>query len=377
MTWLLLLDWVNDPTRTVQELQTACSGLGLAPTGNRNQLLTKLRAHTGSQPDLNDVAAWSPATPTPTPLPAPIPAPAVVTINNQNWLWPFAVVALGIMALIAVMAWSPWDNNDSSNDASVITTTTMVTTTTVSPTTTTEAPATTEVTTTVPTTATANTVAMKPTPSFSSTETRGSWTINATDRLAENPIVANWMNNLSDPDPSVWKTFPNIPNPDVKNFDPANGMEYGTYDSPFCYTDPCDFIVGAWEYRYYSGSYYFEGFECGIVESDQGCLLLVINVMDQSYTFRDNSFDNGFTLRGRYFNGDALEWGVWGLVSHGSANMLNMPTMAHPDEVLNSGDPGNSGANCGTPLGCNSVNVRVLVYAGEALISSLETTVTR
>ena len=76
-------------------------------------------------------------------------------------------------------------------------------------------------------------------------------------------------------------------------------------------------------------------------------------------------------------NGDALEWGVWGLVSHGSANMLNMPTMAHPDEVLNSGDPGNSGANCGTPQGCNSVNVRVLVYAGDALISVLETTVTK
>ena len=257
--------------------------------------------------------------------------------------------------------------------------------TTVTPATTTMAPATTVTTATANTvaTATANTVAMKPTPSFSSTETHGAWTINATERLAENPIVMAWMDRLQDPAPEMWKTFPNVPNTDVPEFrvvdgtQVPDGMEYGTYDSPYCYTDPCDFIVGAWEYRYYSGPYNFEGFECGMVGSDQGCLLLVINVMDQSYTFRDNSFDNGFTLRGRYFNGDALEWGVWGLVSHGSANMLNMPTMAHPDEVLNSGDPGNSGANCGTPQGCNSVNVRVLVYAGDALISVLETTVTK
>ncbi|MBP6044979.1 hypothetical protein KA525_02370 [Candidatus Woesebacteria bacterium] len=264
-------------------------------------------------------------------------------------------------------------------------TTTVTPDPTVTPATTTMAPATTvtTATTTMVTTATANTVAMKPTPSFSSTETHGSWTYKATERLAENPIVMAWMDRLQDPTPEMWKTFPNVPNTDVPEFrvvdgtQVPDGMEYGTYDSPYCYTDPCDFIVGAWEYRYYSGPYNFEGFECGMVGSDQGCLLLVINVMDQSYTFRDNSFDNGFTLRGRYFNGDALEWGVWGLVSNGSANMLNMPTMAHPDEVLNSGDPGNSGANCGTPQGCNSVNVRVLVYAGDALISVLETTVTK
>jgi hypothetical protein len=109
----------------------------------------------------------------------------------------------------------------------------------------------------------------------------------------------------------------------------------------------------------------------------KGCLLLLINVMDQSVTFRDQDVDNGFTLRGRYWNGDSLEWGTWGLVSHASANMLNMPTFAREGEVLNAGDPGNSGANCGTPTGCREVDARVIVVAGDAPIAVLETVVQR
>ncbi len=207
------------------------------------------------------------------------------------------------------------------------------------------------------------------------------WNIQGTDRLKDNPVVEGWLARLKDPAPSLWKTFPNIPNTDVPEFrtnglQVPDGLEYGTYDSPFCSSHPCDMPVGAWEYRYITGDYKFLDTGCK-GEGGKGCMLILVNIMDQSYTFRDQDVDNGFTLRGRYFNGDALEWGIWGLVSNGAANMLNMPTLAHPGEVLNSGDPGNSGANCGNPEACSSVDVMVVVHAGDAIIAVAKTTVTR
>jgi hypothetical protein len=214
------------------------------------------------------------------------------------------------------------------------------------------------------------------------------WKIQGTDRLKDNPVVEGWLARLKDPAPSLWKTFPNIPNTDVPEFrvvkcadNPSkdcvpDGMEYGTYDSPYCSSHPCDMPVGAWEYRYITGDYKFLDTECK-GENGKGCMLILVNIMDQSYTFRDQDVDNGFTLRGRFFNGDALEWGIWGLVSNGAANMLNMPTLAHPGEVLNSGDPGNSGANCGNPEACKSVDVTIVVHAGDAIVAVAKTTVTR
>lgn len=219
-------------------------------------------------------------------------------------------------------------------------------------------------------------------PDFVDDASHDAWSIQGTDHLKENPVVSDWLARLKDPAPELWKTFPNIPNEDVPAFRVANGtevpdgMEYGTYDTPYCWQDPCDIPVGAWEYRYITGDYRFLDTECK-GEDGKGCMLLLINVMDQSYTWRNQYVDNGFTLRGSYFNGDALEWGVWGLVSHGTANMLNMPTMAHPGEVLNSGDPGNSGANCGDPDACSSVDVTVVIHAGDAIIAVAKTTVSR
>lgn len=219
-------------------------------------------------------------------------------------------------------------------------------------------------------------------PAFVADASHGGWKIQGTDRLKDNPVVAGWMSRLKDPAPRLWKTFPNIPNKDVPDFRVVNttevpdGLEYGTYSSPYCFSHPCDIPVGAWEYRYISGDYQFLGTVCK-GDGKMGCMLVLVNVGDQSFTWKNQDVDNGFTLRGRYWNGDALEWGVWGLVSHGSANMLNLPTLAHPGEVLNSGDPGNSGANCGTPAGCNSVDVTVVIHAGDAIIAVAKTTVTK
>jgi hypothetical protein len=232
-------------------------------------------------------------------------------------------------------------------------------------------------------------------PQLSTDVSHGAWKIQGTTRLPENPVVAGWLSRLQDPKPELWKSFPNIRNMNVPEFERKNcrnitneagaadikcevpdGMEYGTYSTPYCFAHPCDIPVGPWEYRYISGDYSFLGTECR-GDMSKGCMLVLINVMDQAYTWRGQDVDNGFTLRGRYFNGDKLEWGVWGLISHGAANMLNMPTEAHPGEVLNSGDPGNSGGNCGTPTGCRSVSVTLVVHAGDAIIAVAKTTVTK
>lgn len=219
-------------------------------------------------------------------------------------------------------------------------------------------------------------------PVFVADTSHGAWKIQGTDRLDQNPVVKGWLQRLKDPAPKLWKTFPNIPNQDVPEFRVVNGtqvpdgLEYGTYSSPYCYTKPCDIPVGAWEYRYISGDYSFLGNECKS-DGNKGCMLVLVNVMDKSFTWRDQYVDNGFTVRGRYWNGDALEWGIWGLVSHGAANMLNLPTLARPGEVLNAGDPGNSGANCGNPLGCKSIDTTVVVHAGDAIIAVAKTLISK
>jgi len=217
--------------------------------------------------------------------------------------------------------------------------------------------------------------------SFTADVSHGAWTILGTNRLANNPIIAGWLSRLKDPAPTLWKYFPNVPNPDVPGFRTSkdgkqvpDGLEYGTYDSPYCSSHPCDIPVGAQEYRYISGNWKFLNMSC-TATLDKGCMLVLINEMDQSYTWRNQDVDNGFTVRGVYFNGDALEWAIWGLVSNGSAAMLNMPTFSHPGEVLNAGVGANSGANCGTPDGCKSVEVTVIIHVGDAIVAVATTTV--
>ena len=370
MTWLLLLDWVNDPTRTVQELQTACSGLGLAPTGNRNQLTNKLRAHIASQPNLNNTATWTPpgwTPPAPTPTTDPVP---VESNNGHDWRLPITIIVLAVLAFAALMVWTPWNNDSDSKDSSPATTAVSTddsTTATVAPTT----PPTDA--TTAPTTATGSpNTGMMP-PAINTYEV-GTWTIDEID-LGNDPIVADWLSRLQDPDPSIWTTFPNIPNPDVSEFDVANGMEYGVDNVPFCQQDMrCDFVVPAQHYRLITADYSFQGMTCQ-GDDGNGCVLLLINVGDQSFTWRDQMADNGFNVSGRYWNGDALDEGVWGLLSNVSANMLNMPTASHPGEVLNDGVMTNGGANCGVPQGCKIVNITVVVHAGDRILAVAKTTV--
>lgn len=220
-------------------------------------------------------------------------------------------------------------------------------------------------------------------PSLPTDASHGGWTVKTTSDLGStDPAIAGWISRLKDPAPNLWKVFPNVPNPDVPDFRVVNGsqvpdgLEYGQDLSPFCEQDQrCDFEVGARQYRYISGDYQFLNTSCKGDEKT-GCMLILINEGGQSYTFRDQSVDNGFTVTGRYWNGDALEWGIWGLVSNGSANMLNMPTLAHPGESLNFGTGTNAGANCGVPNACGAVRVQIVVTTGDAVKAVLTTTVT-
>jgi hypothetical protein len=208
-----------------------------------------------------------------------------------------------------------------------------------------------------------------------STWNQGAWEIAEYD-LENDPIVKQWLQRLKDPAPAVWRTFPNIPNPDVAEFDVARGAEYGVANVPYCQQDMrCDLVIPPWHYRLVTGNYSFLGRTCGA--DGMGCLLLVINVMDKTYTWRNVTIDNGFTVPGRYWDGDHLDEAVWGLVSHAAANMLNMPTMASEDKVLNAGDPGNAGGNCGDVNGCGIIDAFVVVHAGDRVLATAHTTVSR
>jgi hypothetical protein len=219
------------------------------------------------------------------------------------------------------------------------------------------------------------------------------WEINEID-LKDDPIVAAWIPKVKAPAPDLWPTFPNVPNPLVPEFRVVNGnqvpdgVEYGEDDSPFCeYKQTCDWVVPAWHYRLISGDYKFTSpkfsYSCQNAEGQprKGCLIVLFNVMNESYTWRDQNVDNGFTVMGRYWNGDQLQWAVWGLTSHAAANMFNFPTLRDPTtgNVLNAGgNSANAGANCGVqPNACGTVDVVVIVHAGDRILATMHTTVTK
>jgi len=217
--------------------------------------------------------------------------------------------------------------------------------------------------------------------------TSNGWEIGELD-LKDDPIVAAWLPKVLAPSPELWPTYPNVANPKVPDFQVANGVEYGQDDSPFCEQDQrCDWVIPAWHYRLISGDYKFTSpefsYSCQNVEGQprKGCLIVLFNVMNESYTWRDQSVDNGFTVMGRYWNGDELQWAVWGLTSHASANMLNLATMRDPTtgNVLNAGgNSANAGANCGVqPDACGTVDVMVIVHAGDRILATMHTTVSR
>ncbi len=239
-------------------------------------------------------------------------------------------------------------------------------------------------------------------PALPNDKSRGAWTIKVNDTAldpSQDGAVGKWLAVLENPNPSQWETAANVRNPIRTDFPTADcrqqanargvmeeycqvpqGVEYGEDESPFCENHPCDLQLSPWHFRLITGDYSFLGHTCqGNADAQKGCLLLIINVMDRSVTFRDQDVDNGYTLTGRYWDGDNLQWGTLGLVSHHSAAMLGMKTYAHPGEPLNAGNaerPDNAGANCGTPNACRSVDAFVVIVSGDRVLATAQTTVT-
>jgi hypothetical protein len=106
MYWHELLSWVNQPTRTLPELQAAATALGLVSTGALPTLRNRIRTRITGQPDLGQPSAytppgWTAAAAPPAPMPGPVPAPAPAPMFDRT-LW--TNVFLGIVALAFLAA---------------------------------------------------------------------------------------------------------------------------------------------------------------------------------------------------------------------------------------------------------------------------------
>ncbi len=75
MSYVQLLTWANDASRTQVELSAAATGLGLNPAGTVGQLRSRIRALIARQPDLTVAAPWAPVPAAPVAAPAPAAAP--------------------------------------------------------------------------------------------------------------------------------------------------------------------------------------------------------------------------------------------------------------------------------------------------------------
>ncbi len=178
--------------------------------------------------------------------------------------------------------------------------------------------------------------------------------------------MKNWkFNNLA---PETWPEFPNVDNGKYKA---SQGVEYGEDMDDFCQQDnKCNFVVAALHYRLYTGDYKFEGNEC-LSDGKIGCALMVVNVGNATAIFEDETFFSGFTVTGRYWDGNYLPQAVWALLSHASNNMLNMDSKLNPTKVTN------AGANCGVPEGCSSVKATFIVTSGKEILLVGTSTVTK
>lgn len=192
--------------------------------------------------------------------------------------------------------------------------------------------------------------------------------------------------------PDLWQVFPNIPNDLVSEFrvvpcehDPSqectpDGLEYGEDLDIFCQQDVrCDFNVAARHYRLYTGDYDFPGVGESWHENGTGICgaIAVFNIGNVTAIFESQTFDRGFTVTGRSYNQDVLHMGMWGLMSHTAANMLNMTTMASPMQTLNQPNRTNAGANASNPEGCRGVNAVIVVISGNQVIFKARTQVFR
>lgn len=190
-----------------------------------------------------------------------------------------------------------------------------------------------------------------------------SWTLEIFNGATPQMLAWQWR----DLNPSLWPVFPNVDNVNA-GFLAANGLEYGEDESGYCeQQELCDVVVPAMHYRVITGDYSL-GFDTCTAQNGQGCGIILVNVGNVSASFEDVSVDFGFTVWGRYWNGDVLNDAIWATLSHVGNNMLDMDSELNPNELQN------AGANCSVPTGCTSARLTFVIVSGnEVLIKGTET----
>lgn len=195
--------------------------------------------------------------------------------------------------------------------------------------------------------------------------TNGEWTVQYFDGATDE--MRGW--SFKDLEPNNWPVFPNVDN---GTYPASQGLEYGEDLSVFCqYKKTCDFVTAARHYRLYTGDYNLKPVGECVAKDGSGCALMVINVGEVTSSFEDQTFDTGFTVTGRYWDGNFLPQAIWAGLSHASNNMLNLNSGLNPNGVTN------AGANCSVPGGCVSVKSTFAVISGNEVLMIGRSTVTR
>lgn len=209
---------------------------------------------------------------------------------------------------------------------------------------------------------------------LSESQNEGGWTVSYYDGYTDQ--MAGWFANLATPQPVLWPNFPNVDNSDV-GFVAANGLEYGLDESVFMEQNELgNFPVQARGYRLISGDYNLPGYDkCDAESAGAGCAVAIFDVGEVTADI-EAWVRQGFTVSGRYWNGDTLEQAMWGLASHTSANMLNMSTNGVEGETLNDPSRTNAGSNCSVPEACARVRFTIVITSGNQLLVKATTFVT-
>ena len=185
-----------------------------------------------------------------------------------------------------------------------------------------------------------------------STATMGGWNISYYKEAT--PALKQWKfeNLVKD-----WKDFPNV---DFKpyNFLAKDGLEYGMAESAYCQrSQTCDINVPAMHYRLVTGDYSIKGIDsCQGEVTKAGCGIMLVNVGNVTAMFRESMVDYGFTVAGRYWNGETLPIAIRALLSHVAHNMTNQESKV------------NQGANCSVSDGCQSVRLTFVVISGNEML---------
>jgi hypothetical protein len=197
------------------------------------------------------------------------------------------------------------------------------------------------------------------------------WTVTTYDGVTTQ--MDGWFTSpeLKFPEPQNWGDFPNVDNPTV-GFSAADGLEYGLDERNVCDNDVCDIVVDAGSYHLVTADYDLGFIKCQSANGI-GCGFVIFNVGEVTANFENVHVNNGFSLTGRYWNGDTLPKALQGLSSHVLANMLNYSTNGAGDDTLNDPNRTNAGANCSVPEGCGGVDFKIVISSGNQILVLSET----